>query len=104
MLHIYNRYIPLKGFACIYLFGLLFVRTDAVLTPYALNHERIHAAQAREMLYIFFYLWYVIEWLCRSVQYRSIKKGYCNISFEREAYENMYDLDYLDWRNHYAWL
>ena len=67
-----------------------------MLTPYALNHERIHEAQAREMLYIGFYIWYIIEWLVRLIQYRSFSKAYENITFEKEAYDNMYDLSYID--------
>lgn len=55
----------------------------------------------KEMLYIPFYLQYVIEWLiklfCKGNAYR-------NISFEREAYDNQYNLDYTKTRKHYSWL
>ena len=54
-------------------------------------------------MYIF-YIWYIIEWLVRLIQYRSFSKAYENITFEKEAYDNMYDLSYLDCRNHFAWL
>ena len=104
MITIFNKLIPFKGYTCMYLFGILFVRKDAMLTPYVKNHERIHQAQCREMLYIFFYIWYVIEWLIRLLQYRNFKQAYRNILFEREAYDNMYDLGYIDSRNYFAWL
>lgn len=44
---------------------------------------------------------YVVEWLCRLFQ-----KGnaYRNISFEREAYDNQYNYNYLSKRKHYSWI
>ena len=65
-----------------------------------LNHEAIHTAQMKEMLYVFFYLWYLVEWLIRL-----LGKGdaYRNISFEKEAYDNEGDLAYLENRPMFAW-
>ena len=60
---IYNNIIPFKGFKCINLFGVLFVRKGCFMSEEDLNHERIHTAQMKEMLYVFFYLWYFVEWL-----------------------------------------
>jgi hypothetical protein len=66
-----------------------------------LNHERIHTRQMLEMLIVGFYLWYVIEWLIRLPM-----KGnaYRSISFEREAYANEGNLNYLKQRKLYSWL
>ena len=36
--------------------------------------------------------------------YRDTKLAYKNISFEREAYQNQNDLDYLSNRKHYSWI
>ena len=96
-----NKYIPFKGFLAINLFGILFVRGDARIDDITLNHEKIHTAQIKELWYIFFYLWYIIEWLIRLFM-----KGnaYRNISFEREAYNNENDLDYLKTRKRFAFL
>ena len=61
-----NSYIPFRGFTAMNLLGVLFVRREAAeLTPETLNHEKIHSAQMREMLYIPFYIWYLLEWLLR---------------------------------------
>ena len=49
-----------------------------------------------EMLYIFFYLWYAIEWLVRLIQCGNARQAYYNISLEKEAYYNMYNLAYID--------
>lgn len=62
---IYNNLIPFKGFAAINLFGILFVRKGVEVSEEMINHEAIHTAQMKEMLYVFFYLWYVIEWVVR---------------------------------------
>jgi len=51
-----------------------------------LNHERIHWMQQKKGWYIGFYVQYFAEW---------IFKGYRNISFEVEAYENEKNFEYL---------
>lgn len=101
---IYNDIIPFKGFKAINLFGMLFVRKGMNMTDIDIRHEQIHTAQQREMLYVFFYLWYVIEWAIRLCLYRHAHKAYRNISFECEAYNMQRDLLYLDDRKHYAWV
>ena len=60
-----------------------------------LNHETIHLKQQLELLIIPFYLWYGIEFIIRYFQYKSWDLAYRNISFEREAYANEKDFDYL---------
>lgn len=104
MLHmrvIRNSYIPFRGFTAMNLLGVLFVRREAAeLTPETLNHEKIHSAQMREMLYIPFYIWYLLEWLLRLFLPGN---AYCNISFEREAYKYQNDLSYLSRRGRFTW-
>lgn len=76
------------------------LRSDAVL----INHERIHLRQQAELLLVFFYLWYLCEWLVRSLAYRDFYKAYQNISFEREAYARERELDYLGRRTPFSFL
>lgn len=99
---IYNQFIPFPGFKAINLFGIMFVRNKfkGKITDKTINHESIHTAQIKEMGYIFFYIWYIIEWLIRLV---IGKNAYRNISFEREAFDNDQNLNYLDSRKQYAW-
>jgi len=80
-----NKIIPAKGFAAINLFGVVFTRKEN-LSGQTLRHESIHTAQMRELAYIFFYVWYGIEYAIRLIWYRNRKEAYRNISFEREAY------------------
>lgn len=96
-----NKYIPFKRFKAINLFGVIFTRKDITLSCRVLNHEKIHTAQMKEMLYIGFYVWYIIEWLIRLFM-----KGnaYRNISFEKEAYKHQNELDYDKLRNRFEWL
>ena len=99
---IINNILPPKGFKCINLFGILFCRRQ--LNKIDINHETIHTKQGQELLWIGFYLWYIIEYLIRLIMYRDTKLAYKNISFEREAYQNQSNLDYLSNRKHYNWL
>ncbi len=92
---IYNRLIPFRGFKCINLFGVLFVREGCVMSAEDFNHESIHTAQMKELLYAPFYLFYLLEWLYRLIHYRDCIKAYHDITHEREAYDNQEDPDYL---------
>lgn len=100
MFIIRNKYIPFRRFNAINILGVLFARPEAEFDERLINHERIHTRQMVEMLVVGFYLWYVIEWLIRLTM-----KGnaYRNISFEREAYGNEGNLNYLKTRKFFAW-
>lgn len=104
-----NKYIPFKGFRAINLFGILFVRGNAVIDDKTIRHEMIHTKQMREMLYIFFYLWYGIEyvyrvfWYAWKVNKKKAKSAYHAISFEREAYANDRNTEYLKNRKFWGW-
>ena len=94
------RHFPPKGFKAINLFGVVIARKDVTLTEDDIRHEEIHTAQMREMLYIPFYIWYLLEWLYRLVFEIN---AYRSISFEREAYEHEDEPGYLESRRPYAW-
>lgn len=96
------RHFPIKGgFYAINLFGVIF--TVQELSAVELNHERIHTAQQRELLFIGFYLWYVVEWLLLLVRYRNGIRAYFNIRFEKEAYNHQNDMEYLTHRHRYRY-
>lgn len=100
-----NKLLPLKGFAAINLFGILFVRKDSKITDRLLNHEAIHTAQMKELGYIPFYVLYLIEWFIKLIINKlDNNKAYKSISFEREAYDNQNNLEYLKNRKNYEWL
>lgn len=102
---LYSKHFPPKGFAAINLLGIIIVRKDyGSLDSVDRNHERIHTQQMLETLIIPFYLSYVLEWIIRYIQYKDKLIAYENISFEREAYGNMYDMSYLKSRRLFSFI
>lgn len=100
---IYNRFLPIKGFIAINLFGVLFARKEYnPLDNWTLNHEAIHTAQMKELLYVFFYLLYAIEWVINLIKTRDFSSAYYRISFEQEAYIHQTDMSYLRERKAFA--
>ena len=71
---------------------------------FLMNHERIHLQQQQELLIIPFYVWYLIEWVIRLIQFRNAQREYYNISFEREAFANEMNLAYLEKRSAWSFL
>lgn len=68
-----------------------------------INHEKIHLRQQLELLIIFFYLWYGIEYLVYRIKGMSAKLAYRSIRFEKEAYQFEGDPEYLIRRKWYAY-
>lgn len=98
---IYNRWFPFGSYSAINILGVVFAKNR--MNKVERNHEFIHTLQQRELLFVGFYLLYVIEWLVRLVQHRSLLKAYLAVSFEREAYAHQFDFEYKKNRHHYAW-
>src|SRR5215831_723876 len=63
-----------------------------------MNHEMIHHQQQLELLIIPFYLFYIINYFFNRIRYKTHDAAYRNIIFEREAYANETDLEYLQRR------
>jgi hypothetical protein len=94
------KYLTPKGFRGITLFPFILLtdkkdREDAVM----INHEKIHIRQQLELLIVPFFIWYGTEFLLRWIQYKNKHQAYRNISFEREAYSNERELQYLKSRS-----
>lgn len=70
--------------------------------PVLLNHERIHLRQQLELGILLFYILYLLEYVIRFIRYGNHSKAYFNLSFEREAFENEHNPDYLRERNWFA--
>ena len=121
----------------IMLFGFVFSKLkQEEVTQRIRNHECVHARQWFEVTAlsgtvilalvlafgisawwmllagIVFYIWYVIEWLCRCVCYSVMKDEwtcdmdthYRSISFEREARFSERDSNYLENGGYFGWL
>lgn len=100
-----NRFLVPSGFVGITLFPIVVVRDKRLLEDSTfLRHEKIHFVQQRELLIMFFFIWYVMEFFVRFIQVRNYKKAYRSISFEREAYENESDEIYLSSRRMWSFI
>ena len=102
---IVNKIIPFGNYATINIFGALFTKIPkGILQTKTINHELIHTAQMKEMGFIFFYLWYGIEYLIIRLFHKKQGDAYKDVSFEEEAFANEKDFNYLNTRKHYSWL
>ncbi|MEE9408278.1 MAG: hypothetical protein V3V28_09405 [Polaribacter sp.] len=102
---IISKFLVRKGYAGMAIFPLIILRNKKNKTNKRLiNHERIHLKQQLELLIIPFFIWYGIEFLINWVKYKNSKTAYYNISFEREAYQNEYNLKYLKTRKLFSFL
>lgn len=85
-----------KDFRGLAIYPFIFLRDKSLRdNPKIIHHEKIHLHQQIEMLWIFFFLWYGIEFLIRWIQFKNPTVAYFNISFEKEAYANEMDFEYL---------
>lgn len=104
MIRISKHIVP-KGYTGITLFPFVFLKAVHLKNNKILvNHEKIHLKQQIELLILPFYVWYVLEFFVRLLQYKTWRLAYVNISFEREAYANEKQLEYLKNRPFWAFL
>lgn len=91
-------------FLAISIWPFVLVKKGRRLSLVSVNHERIHHCQQIELLFVGFYLFYLIEFIIRLIQYKNWMDAYYNISFEREAYAKEYDHAYRAWRKPYTFI
>lgn len=105
MFVIVAKYLIPKGFAGLTLFPFIILKQKIdVSNPIMIQHEKIHIRQQLEMLILPFFIWYGIEYLIRILQYKHKHLAYRNISFEREAYANESQKDFLQKRRFWNFL
>ena len=94
----YQNILPFPGFTSMAFFGVILARRKYEPLPkYVVNHEEIHAAQAKECNgWVLYYFQYLCQWISAGFNYRNIK-------FEKEAYANEKKLDYYKQRPAFAW-
>ncbi|VTP89248.1 hypothetical protein [Sphingobacterium daejeonense] len=101
----WTKFFSLGKAQAITIFPFIFLKYHSdKINKILINHERIHILQAIELLILPFYILYLTEFIVRLIQYRNFTRAYLNISFEREAYENENNLDYLKTRKLYSFL
>lgn len=108
---IYNKFIPFPGYCAMTVGNWIFAREEYKekgLNPTTINHEKIHMAQAKDFGigdfgFIIFYIWYLLEWIFKLPMYFWGKNPYRSISFEKEAYDNQNNFEYLLKRKRFEW-
>ena len=89
--------------SAITLFPFIILRKkEARQNQVLINHEKIHLRQQLELLIVFFYLWYVIEYYYWYFRLNDSFLAYRYISFEREAYAMENDFNYLETRKRWS--
>lgn len=97
MILIVSKFLVPKGFSGISIYPFVFLRSKTLQkNQILLNHERIHLRQQIQLGIILFFIWYIIEYLFFLLKTRNKKLAYHNISFEKEAYANETNLQYLN--------
>jgi len=86
-----NKWYPFGRFIAITHFPIA-VFYKGEISEQTIRHEKIHWIQQKELCVIVFYLIYLFEYLI---------KGYRNISFEKEAFANEHNKDYLKTRKRF---
>lgn len=121
-----NKFIPVGNFSAMNILGFLFIKEDTKITKELIRHEAIHSAQQYEIFALSAFIalvvsciyaswWYllitvampillyVLAWLLEAAlpPYNS---AYKDSPFEREAYLNQNNPEYLANRVNFAWV
>lgn len=108
-----NDLIPFGYAKYINICGIIFTKSNNLkLSKQEETHEGTHTLQGKYLLWIFFYLIYVIEWIlkipismfCNRGKYGVLRYTYRSISFEQVAYYNEDNEDYLKTADPYEWI
>jgi hypothetical protein len=90
--------------AAMAIYPLILVKKAAYKNdPVLLNHEKIHHQQQLELLILPFYPIYLALYLLNLIKYKNHHLAYLNIAFEREAFAQEHDRNYLKRRKFFAW-
>jgi hypothetical protein len=96
-----------SGISGITIFPFIILRSElrgTVESAVTVNHEKIHIRQQLELLLVFFALWYTVSFIAGLARGRGWYGAYRNIIFEREAFDRMYDPDYLSRRKLFGFM
>lgn len=100
-----SKYIVPRGFLGITLFPFIILKNKNLKKDKTtINHEKIHLKQQQELLIILFFIIYSLEWFVKFFIYKKSSLAYKNISFEREAYQNENNTEYLKKRKRCAFI
>lgn len=93
---LFSKFIIPKNYNGLAIYPFIFLKNRSLSkNDILINHEKIHLKQQVELLIVFFFLWYVVEFLIHLIRTLNWNKAYKSISFEQEAYNNEENPNYL---------
>ena len=102
---IFSKHLFFSTFNAVAIWPFIILKEKELKNDFILiNHENIHLRQQKEMFWILFFLFYIIEYFIKLIIYKKPKLAYFNLSFEREAYQNEQNLNYLRQRKFWNFL
>lgn len=84
-----------KNILGITIFPFIFCNRNLDIDDILINHERIHIRQQLELLVIPFYIMYGLEYIYNIFKFGNNYTAYKNISFEKEAFDNETNMNFL---------
>ncbi|MDJ0644893.1 MAG: hypothetical protein QNJ57_02815 [Flavobacteriaceae bacterium] len=102
---LFSKLLIPKNYNGLAIYPFIFLKNKALSNNDVLiNHERIHLRQQAELLIVFFFIWYILEFLFHLIRTFSWNRAYRSISFEKEAYKNEGNPNYLLDRKFWSFL
>lgn len=96
MILIVSKFLVPNGFSGISIYPFILLKnSDLKNDEVFLNHEKIHLRQQIQLAIVLFFVWYALEYFYLLIKKQNKRNAYRNISFEKEAYDNEDNLDYL---------
>ncbi len=100
MFLIVSKYLIPRGYAGMTVFPFIILSDEKYkFNKVTINHEKIHFRQQLELLILPFYLIYFGNLFYNFLKFKNLEMAYFNVIFEREAYANEKDLNYLKSRS-----
>lgn len=104
ILPLFLRIIAGKYVNAIAIFPFIIVRNQEVkASEVTIHHEKIHFRQQIELLIIPFYILYITFYIFYRIKGHNHFNAYMNIPFEKEAYQNDTNFDYIKTRSFCDW-
>jgi hypothetical protein len=88
--------------AAFYPFLITTSKIHPKMKPYFINHELIHFAQQKEMFIVGGWIFHLFEYFYLLIKGKKGMEAYLSRSTEQEAYDNMFNLDYLKQRKSFS--
>ena len=99
------RYFTPKNISGISIFPFIILERKEIKEDKTfVRHELIHIRQQMELILVLFIILYYLEFLILFIKYGNLQQAYRNISFEREAYENESNYNYLKTRKWFSFI